>query len=74
MSRLGGARPRGSFEVVELASARYRFVSRYQPELSGGLVLLSPMLVRWLRRQRTADTQRLKDLLEDRAVSPKTGA
>jgi uncharacterized protein YndB with AHSA1/START domain len=66
-SRLGGARPRGSFEVVELGKQRCRFVSRYEPELSGALALMRPALVRWLRRQRTADTRRLKDLLEHRA-------
>jgi Polyketide cyclase / dehydrase and lipid transport len=72
MSRLGGARPRGSFEVVELGSDRCRFVSRYQPELSGGLVLARPMLVRWLKRQRRADTRRLKHLLERHSATPQT--
>jgi hypothetical protein len=70
MSRLGGARPRGSFEVVELGPNRCRFVSRYQPEVSGTLLLLRPMLVRWLKRQRRVDTQRLKRLLEGASATP----
>jgi len=63
-SRIGGARPRGSLEVTELAAGRTRFVSRYEPELSGLLVLLRPTLTRWVRKQRTADTQHLKQMLE----------
>ena len=39
-------------------------MSRYQPELTGTLALMRPILKRWLRRQRTADTKRLKQLLE----------
>jgi hypothetical protein len=74
ISRLGGARPRGSFEVVELGPGRCRFVGRYEPELSGGLVLLRPVLVRWLKRQRTADIRRLKHLVEGHATSANTVA
>jgi uncharacterized protein YndB with AHSA1/START domain len=71
MSRLGGARPRGTFEVVELAPDRCRFISHYQPELSGALSLLRPILVRWLKKHRTSDTRRLKTLLEDHATPSK---
>ena len=39
-------------------------MSRYQPELTGTLALMRPILKRWLRKQRTADTERLKQLLE----------
>lgn len=60
----GGARPRGFFEVAATNERRTRFVSRYQPELTGTLALMRPILRRWLRRQRTADTERLKQLLE----------
>jgi hypothetical protein len=63
-SRLGGARPRGWFEVTEIAPGRTRYVGHYEPELTGPLVLMKPYLARWLRRQRAADTQRLKELLE----------
>ncbi len=63
-SRGGGARPRGSFELTATGERRTRFVSRYQPELTGTMALMRPILRRWLRKQRTADTQRLKELLE----------
>jgi Polyketide cyclase / dehydrase and lipid transport len=46
-----------------------RFVSRCRPELSGGLMLLRPMLARWLKRQRRSDTQRLKTILEARPAT-----
>lgn len=65
-SRLGGARPRGSFEVKELSADRSRLVSRYEPELSGLLVLMRPALKRWVKRQRTTDAHRLKGILEER--------
>jgi hypothetical protein len=61
---MGGARPRGSFEVTEIAAGRTRFVSRWEPELSGLLALLRPALVRWVKKQRTIDTQHLKQILE----------
>jgi uncharacterized protein YndB with AHSA1/START domain len=63
-SRGGGARPRGFFEVAAIGESRTRLVSRYQPELTGTLALMRPILKRWLRRQRAADAQRLKRLLE----------
>jgi len=63
-SRGGGARPRGFFEVAPIGESRTRLVSRYQPELTGTLALMRPILKRWLRKQRTADTERLKQLLE----------
>ncbi len=53
--RGGGARPRGSFEVIGIGTGRTRFVSRYRPELTGPLALLRPYIARWLRRQRRAD-------------------
>jgi hypothetical protein len=62
--RGGAARPRGSFKVVATSTGHTRFVSRYQPELTGTMALMRPILRRWLRKQRTADTQRLKELLE----------
>jgi len=63
-SFLGGARPRGSFELTPLGPARTLFISRYKPELSGVLVFTRPVVARWLKKQRTADTQRLKRILE----------
>jgi uncharacterized protein YndB with AHSA1/START domain len=63
-SRAGGARPRGYFEVTPTREGRTRLISRYQPELTGILALMRPALKRWLRRQRAADAQRLKRLLE----------
>jgi hypothetical protein len=60
----GGGRPRGWFEVQKLDERRTRFLSHYEPELSGSLVLLSPYMRHWLKKQRTADTRRLKDLIE----------
>jgi uncharacterized protein YndB with AHSA1/START domain len=65
-SRGGGVRPRGFFEVIAAGERGTRFVSRYQPELTGTMALMRPILKRWLRRQRTADTERLKQLLESR--------
>ena len=63
-SRGGGARPRGFHEVTDAGEGRTRLVSRYQPELTGILVLMRPYVRRWLRRQRAADAQHLKRLLE----------
>lgn len=63
-SRGGGARPRGFHEVTTAGEGRTRLVSRFQPELSGTLALMRPAIKRWLRRQRAADAQRLKRLLE----------
>jgi uncharacterized protein YndB with AHSA1/START domain len=60
----GAARPRGSFEVREAGEGRTRFVSRYQPELTGTMALMRPFLRRWLRKRRAADTKHLKQLLE----------
>jgi len=69
-SRGGGARPRGSFEVAAAGGSQTRFVSRYQPELSGTLALLAPLIRRWLRKQRPVDNRRLKALLEGRRSPP----
>ena len=63
----GAVRPRGSQTLTDAGEGRTRLVSRYQPELIGTLVLLRPYLKRWLRRQRRADAQTLKALLEARA-------
>lgn len=60
----GGGRPRGWFEVQKLDERRTLFLSHYEPELSGPLVLLRPYMRRWLKKQRTADTRRLKELIE----------
>jgi uncharacterized membrane protein len=63
-SRWGGARPRGFFQVTSTAECGTRLIAHYQPELTGILALMRPALKRWLRRQRAADAQRLKQLLE----------
>jgi uncharacterized membrane protein len=68
-SRWGGARPRGFLEVTAIDEVRTRLVARYQPEFTGMYVLMSPALKRWLRRQRTADAQRLKRALEAAGLS-----
>ena len=60
----GAARPRGSHTLAEAGEGRTSLVSRYQPELLGTQVLLAPYIKRWLRRQRRADMQTLKALLE----------
>jgi uncharacterized protein YndB with AHSA1/START domain len=60
----GGGRPRGWFEVQRLDEGRTRFLSHYEPELSGPPVLLSPYLRHWLKKQRTSDRRRLKELIE----------
>jgi uncharacterized protein YndB with AHSA1/START domain len=63
-SFLGGARPRGSFELSALGPTKTLFISRYQPQLTGLLVFMRPLVARFLKRQRTTDTQRLKRILE----------
>ena len=63
-SRGGGARPRGFHEVTTAGEGRTRLVTHYQPELTDILVLMRPAVTRWLRKHRTADAQRLKQLLE----------
>jgi uncharacterized membrane protein len=65
-SRGGGLSPRGSCEVRAIDEFSSRFISRYRPELSGTLAIMRPYLAHWLRRQRTADTKRLKQMLESR--------
>ena len=65
----GAARPRGSHELTQVGAGRTLLVSRYHPELTGTQVLLHPYLKRWLRRQRRADAQTLKALLEGDAPS-----
>jgi uncharacterized protein YndB with AHSA1/START domain len=60
----GGARPRGSHTLTEVAEGRTLLVSRYEPELTGTLVLMRPYLKWWLRRQRHRDAQTLKAALE----------
>lgn len=65
----GGGRPRGSHALAEAGEGRTLLVTRYQPELSGTLVLLRPYLKRWLRRQRQTDAQTLKALLEAETAS-----
>jgi uncharacterized protein YndB with AHSA1/START domain len=61
----GGARPRGSHTLTEAGESRTRLVSRYEPELSGTLILMWPYLKLWLRRQRQKDAQTLKSILEN---------
>ena len=60
----GGGRPRGSQNLAEAGEERTLLVSRYEPELTGTLVLMRPYLKRWLRRQRQKDAQALKSILE----------
>jgi uncharacterized protein YndB with AHSA1/START domain len=60
----GRARPRSSQTLAEAGEGRTLLVSRYEPELSGTLVLMRPYLKRWLRRQRQKDAQTLKSILE----------
>jgi uncharacterized protein YndB with AHSA1/START domain len=60
----GAARPRGYIEVIPDRDDSTRFVSRYQPELTGTMAVMRPYLAWWVRRQRATDTQRLKELLE----------
>jgi uncharacterized protein YndB with AHSA1/START domain len=60
----GGMRPRGSHTLTALGDDRTRLTSRYAPELMGTQVLLRLYLTRWARRQRTADAQTLKSMLE----------
>jgi uncharacterized protein YndB with AHSA1/START domain len=60
----GGARPRGSHDLVSVGERGTRLVTRYRPELSGAAALMRPYLARWLRRQRRIDAQTLKRLIE----------
>jgi uncharacterized protein YndB with AHSA1/START domain len=60
----GGGRPRGFHELRAIGDARTLLTMHFQPELSGTLVLFRPYLKRWLRRQRDADAQTLKALIE----------
>jgi hypothetical protein len=60
----GGARPRGSLQLAPAGEGCTVLKGHYHPEVSGPPVLLRPYLKRWLRRQRTADAQKLKSLLE----------
>ena len=55
--------------LAPAGEGRTLLVSRYHPELSGTMVLMRPYLKRWLRRQRRADAQTLKALLEAGAPS-----
>jgi uncharacterized protein YndB with AHSA1/START domain len=63
-SRGGGARPRGYFEVIDAGEGHTRFISCYQPMLTGTMSLLAPLIKRWLRKHRSTDTARLRALLE----------
>ena len=63
----GGARPRGSHTLSAAGEGRTLLVSRYDPELTGTLVLLRPYLKWWLRNQRARDAQTLKTILEGEA-------
>ena len=60
----GAARPRGHGELIEVTPGRTLVRSTYRPELLGVLVLLKPYFARWLRRQRTSDAHRLKEMIE----------
>ena len=60
----GGARPRGSFNLSETGPGRTRLVARFEPELTGTLVLMRPYLKRGLRRRRRDDAMTLKAKLE----------
>ena len=68
MSWMGGAtRPRGSAELIDVGRDSTLVTWKFRPELSGAQVLLRPYLKRWLRRQRLADAQKLKQLIEAEA-------
>jgi len=60
----GAARPRGYFEVTEATPGESRVVCCFRPKVTGSMALLAPYMKRWLRKQRTADTARLKAHLE----------
>jgi uncharacterized protein YndB with AHSA1/START domain len=60
----GAGRPRGYFEVTDAGEGHTRFLSCYQPVLTGTMALLAPVMKRWLRKQRLTDSARLKTLLE----------
>ncbi len=60
----GAGRPRGYFEVTNAGEGHTRFISCYQPVLTGTMGLLAPVMKRWLRKQRLTDSARLKTLLE----------
>jgi hypothetical protein len=64
--RGGGLSPHGSYEVSAIDERRTRFVALYQPKLTGTQAIMRPYLARWLRRQRTAEIGRMKQLLESR--------
>jgi uncharacterized protein YndB with AHSA1/START domain len=59
----GAARPHGFFEVTDAGEGHSRLVCCFQPVLTGSMALLAPVMKRWLRKQRTSDTARLKTLL-----------
>jgi len=63
----GAARPRGSVELADAGGGCTLLSWKFRPELSGTQVLLRPYLKRWLRRQRLADAQKLKELIEAEA-------
>ena len=65
----GGARPRGTFQLVDAGEGRTRFTGRFRPELSGTQVLLRPYLNRWLRRERQESVRKMKALVEESAGS-----
>jgi uncharacterized protein YndB with AHSA1/START domain len=60
----GGAEPHGSFELTERGAGATHLVCTFEPAVTGIPVLLKPYLVWWLRRQRGADVQKLKAILE----------
>jgi uncharacterized protein YndB with AHSA1/START domain len=61
----GAAAPRGYFEVTDAGQERTRLVCCFAPVLTGTMALLAPYMKRWLRKQRTTDAARLKELLEN---------
>jgi uncharacterized protein YndB with AHSA1/START domain len=66
----GAARPRGFIELEAIDAGHTRLVTCYQPELSGSMALLAPIMKRWLRRQRTVDIETLRTLLQHPAAGP----
>jgi uncharacterized protein YndB with AHSA1/START domain len=60
----GAGEPRGYFEVTDAGEGHTRLVCCFQPILTGSMALLAPVMKRWLRKQRTTDTAKLKTLLE----------
>ena len=63
----GSIRPRGGYHVEAVGDDRTRVCLVFEPEPGGAMKLLTPLIRRSIRRGRTADAARLKQILESRA-------